>query len=115
MVSMLTLANGIMFELPVVIYFLTKLGIATPDNLRKFRKYAFVILLILSGIITPPDVLSQILVCLPLYALYEVSIIISKRIYRKKKAEEAEAQKDKLRFIEGGGDGPGPEDDAPAG
>lgn len=114
MVSMLTLSTGIMFELPVVIYFLTKIGIATPDNLRKFRRYAFVILLVLSGIITPPDVLSQVLVCLPLYVLYEISILISKRVYRKKQQEEQEEQKDKLRFIEGG-DSPNPEDDAPAG
>lgn len=77
------LASGLIFELPIVIYFLTKVGIVTPDFLKKYRKYALVIVLILSAIITPPDIVSQIIVAIPVLILYEVSIIISKIMYKK--------------------------------
>ncbi|MCM8569238.1 twin-arginine translocase subunit TatC [Gramella jeungdoensis] len=77
------LASGLIFELPIVIYFLTKVGLVTPDFLKKYRKYALVIVLILSAIITPPDIVSQIIVAIPVLILYEVSIIISKIMYRK--------------------------------
>ncbi|QYA23994.1 twin-arginine translocase subunit TatC [Gramella sp. MT6] len=77
------LASGLIFELPIVIYFLTKVGIVTPDFLRTYRKYALVIVLILSAIITPPDIVSQIIVAIPVLILYEVSIIISKIMYKK--------------------------------
>ena len=73
-----------MFELPIIIYFLSKIGIASPHWLRKARKIAFVLFLALSAIITPPDVFSQILVCLPLILLYELSILLSGRVYRKR-------------------------------
>jgi sec-independent protein translocase protein TatC len=78
----IALATGIVFELPVLIYFLSKIGIVTPQLLRKYRKHAIVVFFILSGIITPPDVFSQVLVAIPLYFLYEISIIISKKVYR---------------------------------
>jgi sec-independent protein translocase protein TatC len=74
---------GIVFELPILVYFLTKVGVLTPDFLKKNRKYMFVILLILSAIITPPDMFSQVLVVVPLIVLYEFSIGVSKRIYKK--------------------------------
>lgn len=77
------LASGLIFELPIVIYFLTKVGLVTPDFLKKYRKYALVIVLILSAIITPPDIVSQIIVAIPVLILYEVSIVISKIMYRK--------------------------------
>ena len=77
------LASGLIFELPIVIYFLTKVGVVTPDFLRKYRKYALVIVLILSAVITPPDIVSQIIVAIPVLILYEVSIIISKFMYKK--------------------------------
>ena len=77
------LASGLVFELPIVIYFLTKVGLVTPDFLRTYRKYALVIVLILSAIITPPDIVSQIIVAIPILILYEVSIIISKIMYKK--------------------------------
>lgn len=77
------LASGLIFELPIVIYFLTKVGVLTPDFLRKYRKYALVIVLIFSAIITPPDIVSQIIVAIPVLILYEVSIIISRIVYRK--------------------------------
>ncbi|MGY5847708.1 twin-arginine translocase subunit TatC [Salegentibacter sp. HM20] len=76
------LASGLIFELPVVIYFLTRVGVVTPQFLRKYRKYALVIVLILSAIITPPDIVSQIIVAIPVLVLYEVSILISRIIYK---------------------------------
>ncbi len=86
-VTTVTLAGGITFELPVVIYFLTKVGLITPDFLRRYRKHAIVVILALAAIITPPDVFSQILVFIPLVILYEVSIWISARIKKKQDAE----------------------------
>ena len=76
------LASGLIFELPIVIYFLTRVGVVTPQFLKKYRKYALVIVLILSAIITPPDIVSQIIVAIPVLILYEVSILISKIIYK---------------------------------
>ncbi len=84
-----TFAVGIVFELPIFMYFFTKVGLVTPSFLKKNRKYMLVICLILSAIITPPDVFSQVLVCIPLFALYEISILISKRVYRKRQEELA--------------------------
>ncbi|WP_163709627.1 twin-arginine translocase subunit TatC [Mangrovibacterium lignilyticum] len=86
-VTSITLASGVIFELPVFVYFLSKVGILTPEMMKKYRRHAYVILLILSAIITPPDVFSQIMVCLPLVFLYEVGIVISRRV--QKKAKEA--------------------------
>lgn len=79
----LTFAVGIVFELPILVYFLTKIGVITPDFLKKNRRYMYVILLILSAIITPPDLFSQILVVFPLIGLYEFSITVSRRVYKK--------------------------------
>jgi len=81
-VASISLASGILFELPAIIYFLSKTGIVTPSFLRKYRRHALVIMLVLSAIITPPDIFSQILVCFPLILLYEVSIRLSKRIQK---------------------------------
>jgi sec-independent protein translocase protein TatC len=78
-----TFASGIVFELPVATLFLSKVGLLTPTFMRKYRKHAYVLLLILSAIITPPDVFSQILVCIPLITLYEISIHISRYEMRK--------------------------------
>ncbi|MEL6811859.1 MAG: twin-arginine translocase subunit TatC [Bacteroidota bacterium] len=71
------LSSGIIFELPIIMYFLTKIGLVTPEILRKYRKFALVIVLILSAIITPPDIASQVIVAIPVIILYEVSIFIS--------------------------------------
>jgi sec-independent protein translocase protein TatC len=79
-VTTLTLAVGIVFELPILIYFLSRIGIMTPVFMRKNRRTAFIIILALSALITPPDVFSQIMVGLPLYLLYEISIGISARV-----------------------------------
>ena len=82
-VTTVCLANGVVFELPILVYFLTKIGLLTPDFMRTYRKHALVITLIFSAIITPPDITSQILVALPLMVLYEISIKISARVLRK--------------------------------
>ncbi len=76
------LASGLIFELPIIIYFLTKIGLVTPEYLKKYRKYALVIVLILSAIITPPDIASQIIVAIPILILYQVSIYISKVVLK---------------------------------
>jgi len=80
--TMLVLAAGIMFQLPIVVYFLTKAGIVTPKTLGTYRKHAIIIILVVSAIITPPDVVSQILIALPLLILYEISIFISKTVIK---------------------------------
>lgn len=78
-----SLASGLLFELPIIIYFLTKIGLVTPQFLKKNRKMALVIILIVSAIITPPDLASQVVVAIPVLILYEISIVISKRIVKK--------------------------------
>lgn len=83
LVTTLSLATGLVFELPIFIYFLSRAGIVTTATLRKNRKLAIVLLLILSAIITPPDVISQILVSIPLYLLFELSIAVSARTEKK--------------------------------
>jgi sec-independent protein translocase protein TatC len=79
-----SLATGAVFELPVIIYFLSKIGIVTPSFLKEYRKWSYVIILILAAIVTPPDVISQIIVTIPLVILYEISIFISAAIYKQK-------------------------------
>ncbi|USK33197.1 twin-arginine translocase subunit TatC [Bacillus sp. F19] len=80
----LTVPFGILFELPVVILFLTSIGILNPQMLKKSRKIAYFVILITSVLITPPDLISDILVLVPLVLIYEVSINLSSFIYRKK-------------------------------
>lgn len=83
-----TLASGIIFELPILIYILTKIGLVTPELLRKYRKFSLIGVLAVSAVITPPDVASQIIVAIPILILYEVSIYISKMVIKKQKAKE---------------------------
>jgi sec-independent protein translocase protein TatC len=78
------LASGIFFELPIIIYFLTKLGLVTPTFLRKYRRYAVVIVLIVAAIVTPPDVVSQTIVAIPMLIIFELSVIISAIVYKRK-------------------------------
>ncbi len=77
------IACGLIFELPIIIFFLTKIGLVTPEILKKYRKISLVIVLILSAVITPPDVASQIVVAVPILILYQVSIYISGYVLRK--------------------------------
>ncbi len=81
------LANGITFELPVMIYFFTRMGLVDSGFLKRNRKYAVLVILILAAIITPPDVVSQIIVAIPLLILYEISIFVAKAIERKQSKE----------------------------
>lgn len=82
------LASGIIFELPILIYILTKIGLVTPEGLKKYRKISLVLVLVLSAIITPPDIVSQIIVAIPILLLYEVSIYISKVVVRNQNRKE---------------------------
>ena len=77
-----SLASGLVFELPILIYFLTKVGLVTPKILKKYQKFALVIVLILSAIITPPDIASQVIVAIPILILYQISIYISALVIR---------------------------------
>ncbi|MEP3373716.1 MAG: twin-arginine translocase subunit TatC [Maribacter dokdonensis] len=86
------IACGVLFELPIIIFFLTKIGLVTPEIMRKYRKIALVVVLILSAVITPPDVASQIIVAIPVLILYQVSIYISAMVLRK---ERRKAEKEK--------------------
>ncbi|HSL87098.1 MAG TPA: twin-arginine translocase subunit TatC [Bacteroidales bacterium] len=86
-ISSICLATGIIFELPIIVFFLTKVGIVTPGFLRKYRKHSIVVIVILSAIITPPDIFSQLLVSIPLFVLYEIGINISKRVMKKQEKE----------------------------
>ncbi len=74
---------ALFFELPVIIYFLSKMGLITPEFLRKYRKHSLVIVLTLSAIITPPDIASQVIVAVPIMFLYEIGIYVSKIVNKK--------------------------------
>lgn len=88
-VTTITFAAGIVFELPIVIYFLTQIGLMTPQFMRTYRKHAMVIILIVAAVITPsPDVTSQLLVAFPLYMLYELSIFVSMYVVKKAEKEQ---------------------------
>jgi sec-independent protein translocase protein TatC len=77
------LSSGLIFELPILMYFFTKIGLVTPALLKNNRKFAIIIVLSISAIITPPDIASQIIVTIPILILYEVSIIISKIVHKR--------------------------------
>jgi sec-independent protein translocase protein TatC len=90
LVTNMLLGVSILFELPVLIYFLTKIGLVTPEFLKKYRKHALVVVLILAAIITPPDIASQVIVAIPILILYEISIKVSKIVIKK---QQKDAQK----------------------
>lgn len=92
LVATLALACGFMFQLPIASYILAKAGIITPDLMKTYRKHAVVVILVISAVITPPDIISQVLIALPLMLLYEISIVVTRRVVnkaeRKRKEEE---------------------------
>jgi sec-independent protein translocase protein TatC len=90
-VTGIILASGIVFELPMLSYFLAKIGILSPQFLRKYRRHAVVVILLVAAFITPPDIVSWIMMSIPLYVLYEISIIVVQvtRANKQKKAEAA--------------------------
>lgn len=87
------IASGFVFELPIIIYFLTKVGLVTPQTLKKYRKFALIIVLVLSAVITPPDIASQVIVAIPILVLYQVSIYISKVVVRNQTRKTARENK----------------------
>jgi len=87
-ISMICLSAGIIFELPILAYFLSKIGLLTPDFMKSYRKHAIVVILILAAVITPPDVTSQVLIAVPILLLYEVSIKVSANVIKKAEAEQ---------------------------
>ncbi|MEH0158003.1 twin-arginine translocase subunit TatC [Limibacter armeniacum] len=88
-IAMIVLSGGVMFQLPIVVYFFARAGLVTPQNMREYRKHAIVVILIISAIITPPDPMTQLLISFPIIMLYEMSILIAGRV-QKKLAKEAE-------------------------
>ena len=86
----LILGSGLAFQLPLVMFFLAKVGLMSPDFLRRNRKYAIIIILILAGIITPPDVISQVICTIPLMLLYEISIWLTAKVQKEQALEEKE-------------------------
>ena len=86
-VASISLASGVVFLLPIFVFFLSRVGLLTPSFMKKYRRHAYVLMLLLAAIITPPDVFSQIMVAFPLVFLYEIGIFISKRV-EKRKAKE---------------------------
>ncbi len=82
------IAFGIIFELPLITLFLSRLGIITADMLKKWRKYAIVVIFVVSAILTPPDVMSQVLMAVPLLILYEISVIIARIFGKRKPAQQ---------------------------
>ncbi len=95
--TMFTLPTGLVFEMPVAAFFLTKIGLLGPASMRAYRRHAIVALLIVAAIITPPDVVSQTIVTIPLYVLYEISIIVSARV---KKARDKKLALEESRLPE---------------
>lgn len=90
-VTSVALSAGVTFELPIVVFFLARIGVITPEFMRKYRRHAIVVVLIIAAIITPPDVFSQTLVSIPLILLYEVSIFIAARVVKKRELDDAAA------------------------
>ncbi len=80
--TMFTLPVGLAFELPIVVYFLAKIGLVGPEIMRKYRREAFLVIFIVAAIITPPDALTQILVGIPMYILYEISIRVAANVVK---------------------------------
>lgn len=89
LVAQISISGGIVFEMPILVFYLSKLGVIGPEFMKTYRRHAYVILLILAAIVTPPDVLSQILIFIPLAGLYELSIGVSKSVVKKEAARLA--------------------------
>jgi sec-independent protein translocase protein TatC len=86
-VTSISLASGVVFLIPIFSYFLSKVGLITPEFMKTYRKHSYVVMLLLSAVITPPDIFSQIMVCFPLVFLYEIGIMISRRVVKKREKD----------------------------
>jgi sec-independent protein translocase protein TatC len=93
--TMLVLASAIMFQLPVVVYFLAMSGLVTSRMLKEYRKHSIVVILIVSAIITPPDVISQLLIAMPILVLYEIGIMIAKSLEKTRALKKAQEEKER--------------------
>ncbi len=87
-ILVLVLGSGILFQLPIVTYFLTKVGLVTPELMKQYRKHSIVVIFILAAMITPPDPFTQIFIGIPLVGLYQASIWVSAMVIRNQKKEE---------------------------
>ena len=85
--TMFILPTGILFQMPLLVFFLAKIGLVTPDFMRQYRKHAFVLILILSAILTPPDIITQFIIGVPVYGMYELSIFVAARTAKKREKE----------------------------
>jgi sec-independent protein translocase protein TatC len=98
----LVLGSGLVFELPMVTYFLAKLGVITPDFMRKYRRHSYVAILVIAAFVTPtPDIVTQLLMSSPMFVLYEISIFIAKYVYRNKEKEKAKEEQVESSKAEG--------------
>jgi len=88
-ITLVVFGSGLLFQLPVIVYFLTKAGLVSSNLMKKYRKHSIIVILILGALITPPDPFSQMLIALPLMLLYQISIVIAKRIERRKERQES--------------------------
>lgn len=91
---MFTLPMGLVFELPIVVYFLAKVGLIGPGTMREFRRHAIVVILIVAAFLSPPDAVSQVLIALPLFGLYEASILVAAREANKRARKEEKEEKE---------------------
>lgn len=73
---------GIVFEIPLLVYFLTRFGLVTPETLSKYRRWVILLIVVAAGVFSPPDVVSQVLLAVPMYVLFEISIVISRKVYK---------------------------------
>lgn len=89
-VTSISLAAGVVFLIPIFSYFLSKVGIITPEFMKTYRKHSYIVMLLLSAVITPPDIFSQVMVCFPLVFLYEIGIMISRSVVKKREKEMEE-------------------------
>jgi sec-independent protein translocase protein TatC len=98
-IVMFTIPTGLVFEMPVIAYFLAKVGLISPQFLRQYRRHAVVGILILAAIITPPDVVAQTIVSIPLYLLYELSIIVVGRVQRQRENKLKQKEQDAKALV----------------
>lgn len=89
---MTSIPLGFLFEVPLLLMFLTAVGVVTPQKLAEVRKYGYLMMAVVSALITPPDLISQIIVLGPLIALYELGLILSKVVYKRKLRNESEPE-----------------------
>ena len=81
---MFTMPVGIIFELPIVVYYLSRMGLVTDTLMRNYRRHSIIIILIIAALVTPPDVMTQVIIGIPIYFLYEISISIAARQTKKR-------------------------------